>query len=130
VQEAEDEPLGIEPAALAKIAPEDWDDLRVRFARALRIVIADHDVLPCVRAVARGETPERPRAQRTAYLVTRRGDSASCESIDPRGALALAALAEGARFADACGKAGGDDAVQPAVEALAVACARGAVALA
>jgi uncharacterized protein (UPF0276 family) len=129
VQEAEDEPRGVAPEALASLAPEDWDDLRVRFARALRVVIADHDVLPCVRAVARGELPERPRAQRSAYLVTRCGAAAACEPIDSRGALALRALAEGARFADACGKAGGEEAVEAAVGALALACARGCVAV-
>src|SRR5207244_4186722 len=61
VQEAEDDPLGIEPEALAQIAPESWDDLRFQLARSMRIAFAEHDVLPCVRAVARGAVPERPR---------------------------------------------------------------------
>lgn len=127
VQEARDDAPGIPPAALAALAPEVWERARFLFARAHRIVFCSHAVLPAVRAGARGEAPERPRAGRVAYLVTRQAGVAQTDELDRAAAAALASLADGAHFADACEKAGGEPAVEAVVAVLALACARGAV---
>ncbi len=127
VQEAEDDGPSLSADALASLTPEEWEQARFDLSRALRVVFTDHDVLPAVRAVARGESPQRPQAGRIAYLVSRQGGAAVTEALDPQGAAALAALAEGASFAEACAKAGGDGAIEAAIGALGTACARSLV---
>jgi uncharacterized protein (UPF0276 family) len=126
-QEAPDEPPGLAASALAELAPEEWPGARFRFAASLRLVSCSHDVAPAVRAVAVGERPPFPLSAPTAYLVARHDSAVVTETIDTRGAEVLSRMLRGARFADACLAAGGEDRAAPAVLALALACRAGAV---
>ncbi len=127
VQEAPEEAPGVAPRDLLALLPEEWEQVRFRFVAAQRLLRCSHDVLPAVLAVARGESPPRPRRSACAYLVTRRGDVPGTDALDPRGAEILAALAGGATFAAACRRDGGDADVETGMAALALACARGAL---
>ena len=111
VQAAPDEPNALGVEALAALAPDAWDGLRVRFARSLRIVRATHDVLPALEAVARGEDPARPMSGAVAYLVQRGAIGVRTERIDPHEAALLESLHAGDPFAAACRAAArdGDD---------------------
>ena len=86
------------PAALAALAPEDWERVRFAFAPAFRVVRATHDVAPVVEAVAAGEDPARPAAEDVAYLVTRAGAGVRTERLAPREAAVLEALLAGAHL--------------------------------
>ncbi len=126
-QEASDVEARVALAALASLDAAHWEDARFSFAPTLRVVSTAHDVLPAIRAVAQGARPALPPRGATALLITRQDARVHCEAIDPVGALALAALAAGATFAAACRLAGGEHVAPRAAEALALACARGAL---
>ena len=102
VQDAPEAAAPVSPAALAALAPEDWERVRFAFAPAFRIVRATHDVASVVEAVARGEDPARPQPGEVAYLVTRAGEGVRTERLAPREAALLEALLAGERFAAAC----------------------------
>ena len=102
VQDEVDETEPIASAALAALSAQQWEDARFRFVHALRVVRASHDVLPVVEAVARGETPARPKAEVTSYLVSRSADQLHTQRISAREASLFAALVAGRCFAEAC----------------------------
>jgi hypothetical protein len=121
VQDEVDESEPIAPAALASLSAEQWQAARFRFVRALRIVRASHDVLPVVEAVARGETPERPKAEVTWYLVSRSADQLHTQRIHSREAELVSSLVSGRGFAEACEiaqAAGGADLAEIALDAV------------
>ncbi|HEY8121553.1 MAG TPA: DUF692 family multinuclear iron-containing protein [Myxococcota bacterium] len=126
-QEAPDPEARVSLAELGALDAAHWESARFSFAPALRVVGASSDVLPAIRAVASGAAPALPTIGAIAYLVVREGATVHSAAIDPAGALALSALAAGATFAEACARAGGENAAPCAAEALAIACARGAV---
>jgi uncharacterized protein (UPF0276 family) len=125
VQEARDEAPGVAADRLRALSAEDWERARFQLVAACRLVSSSHDVLPAIRAVARGECPPRPPRAASAWLVTRQHGVPCTDPIDPRAAEILAALARGATFADACAADPLD--VERGVAALALACARGAL---
>jgi hypothetical protein len=127
VQEAPDVATQIGPEALAAIDPSAWPAATFELAPACRGLITEYDVLPALRAVASRESPPLARRTRTGFLITRDGGSLLTEPIEPAGALALELLRAGETFANACARAGGDDAAPSAARALALACARGGV---
>jgi hypothetical protein len=92
---------------IAAIPPEHWADTRFAFASALRVVRADHDVLPVVEAVTHGESPERPEPRQVAYLVHRAGDLVHTLRLTPREADLLERLVAGRSLSDACAEAWG-----------------------
>jgi uncharacterized protein (UPF0276 family) len=102
VQDELDEPESLPPESLAALAPEQWDMARFAFARALRVVRASHDVLPVVEAVAKSETPARPKASPTSYLVFRSDGRLRSERIGEREAELAESLFAGASFAETC----------------------------
>ena len=104
-----DAPGTVAPAALAEIAPEQWEAARFELAPALRIVRATADVLPVIEAVERGESPARPAAGPTAYLVCRFGGAVLTERLSPGDADILEALASGKAFGAACGADGDEE---------------------
>jgi uncharacterized protein (UPF0276 family) len=126
-----DEGPAVEGAALAAVAPEQWEDVRLVFVRAQRIVRARHDVLPVIEAVARGENPQRPAAMDGAYLVHRSGDGVRAERLSERQADVLDALVAGRPFGEACRSAGVDteagEMVMECARALITACSLGLV---
>lgn len=130
-QDEVDEAPPLEPAALAALTPEQWEDARFAFVRALRVVRATHDVLPVVEAVARGETPARPKAGVASYLVCRSGDRLQTLPLREREAEILDSLLAGRSFAEACDRAqalDGADLAEVALDAAGVlvrACERG-----
>jgi len=126
-QEAANDSSVVAPEALAALEPEFWEDARFGLSRALRIVRARWDVLPAVRAVAAGDKPALPKRVEAAYLVARTGGEVRTRALDAIGARALAALAHGATFAEACEACGGEAAAAPAARALALVCGLGAL---
>jgi hypothetical protein len=126
-----DEGPGVDGESLAAIAPEEWEDVRLRLVRALRIVRAAHDVLPVVEAVGRGESPARPPAANVAYLVHRSGAEVHTARLGERQAGVIEALVAGETFAAACRRAGIDteegEMVMEAARALITACSLGLV---
>lgn len=122
------------PAALAAIAPDDWDGARFTFRPDLQIVRASHDVLPAVEAAGRGADPPHPERGETAWLVYRAGEKVRSERCDVDEACALDALAAGEPFATACAALAArrsdfaeQKVVAIVVRALAAACERGLV---
>ncbi|HEU4427883.1 MAG TPA: DUF692 family protein, partial [Myxococcota bacterium] len=107
VQEAPDCARGIAAGALAEIPPAAWPETRFSFAPAFRVV-------------------EASRERRT-HLVARVDGKVVSEPLDARGGAALAALARGSSFSQACELVGGEGAVEPAIQALLRACALGVV---
>jgi uncharacterized protein (UPF0276 family) len=103
VQDAPDPEHPVAPAALAALAPEDWERVRFVFAEAFRLLRATHDVAPVVEAAAAGQDPARPVAGPVAYLVSRAGEGVRSERLAPREAAVLEALLAGRSFRDACG---------------------------
>ncbi len=102
VQDELDEAAPLAAEALAALAPEQWDTAVFTFVRALRVVRASHDVLPVVEAVAKSETPARPKAAPTAYLVFRGDGHLHTERVSEREANLLERMVGGAGFAGAC----------------------------
>ncbi len=102
VQDEVDEGPSLAPESLAALAPEQWDSARFEFVRALRVVRASHEVLPVVEAVAKSETPARPKASRTSYLVLRSDGRLRTERIGEREADLTETLLAGASFGEAC----------------------------
>jgi hypothetical protein len=102
VQDAPDAARPVAPAALATLAPDDWERLRIGFAPAFRVLRATHDVAPVIDAVAQGEHPARPAAGATAYLVRREGGGVRTERVAAHEALLLEALIAGRSFGEAC----------------------------
>jgi hypothetical protein len=104
-----------------------------RFVCALRVVRATHEVLPVVEAVARGETPARPKAAITSYLVCRTASGLQTLPIPERDAEILGSLIAGRSFAEACDAAAaleGADLAEIALGAVRVlvhACERGLI---
>jgi hypothetical protein len=126
VQDAPDEARAVTPAELAALAPEDWERVRFRFARAFRLVHAGHDVAPVIEAAAAGRDPARPVAGAVTYLVFRASEGVRTERLAPHEAAALEALLAGASLRDACG---GDAAAAPDVaRRLVAAAAAGSIA--
>jgi hypothetical protein len=86
-----------------------------------------------VEAVARSETPARPKASPASYLVLRSAGRLRSERIGEREAGLVEALLAGASFGEACEAAragGGSDLSEIALEAvrtLVDACRRGLV---
>jgi hypothetical protein len=117
VQDEIDEGEPLAPSALAALTPDAWEHARFGFARALRLVRATHDVLPTVEAVARGETPARPKASPSSYLVLRSGNRLRTEPIPERDADLLGELLAGRDFAEVCT---GDDAEDRTLETVRV----------
>jgi uncharacterized protein (UPF0276 family) len=105
VQDAADASHPVAPAALAALAPDDWEHVRIGFTPAFRVVRASHDVAPVIDAVAKGESPARPAAGAVAYLVRRAGGGVRTERIDPHEALLLETLLAGRSFGAACAAA-------------------------
>jgi uncharacterized protein (UPF0276 family) len=126
-QEAPDDDATLAPEALAALRPEDWEGARFEFSAALRIVVARWEVLSAVRAATASDRLPLPKRADSAYLVTRVGGAVKTDPLEPVGARALAALARGASFRDACEAAGGELAAHAAATALARAAALGAV---
>jgi hypothetical protein len=126
-----DEGPAVDGASLAAVTPEQWEDVRFVFVRALRVVRAAHDVLPVVEAVGRGDRPERPAALEGAYLVHRSGGNVRAERLSARQADVLEALAAGRGFGEACRAAGVDPddgaTVMECARALVTACSLGLV---
>jgi uncharacterized protein (UPF0276 family) len=117
VQDAADASHSVAPAELAALAPEDWERLRFGFAPAFRVLRVTHDVAPVIDAVAKGESPARPAAGATAYLVRREGGGVRTERVAAHEALLLEALLAGRSFGEACEAAvagGAADAAQVA----------------
>jgi len=104
VQDARDAEASVSPEQLAALAPEAWEEARVIFAPAFRVLRVTHDVAPVVEAVAEGKDPERPEAGDVAYLIYRAGAGVRTERIAPREAALLEALLAGASFGAACGE--------------------------
>ncbi|MEX2205031.1 MAG: DUF692 family multinuclear iron-containing protein [Myxococcota bacterium] len=102
VQDELDEAESLAPESLAALAPEQWDSARFVFVRALRVVRASHDVLPVVEAVAKSETPARPKASPTSYRVFRSDGRLRSERISEREADLAERLLAGASFGEAC----------------------------
>jgi len=102
VQDEVDEAEPLPPQTLAGLTPEQWEDARFAFVRALRVVRASHDVLPVVESVARGENPARPKAEVSAYLVSRSAGRLHTQRIRSREAALFSSLIAGRSFADAC----------------------------
>ncbi len=102
VQDEVDDVDALAAESLAALTPEQWDSARFGFARALRVVRASHDVLPVVDAVAKSETPARPKASPTAYLVFRSGGRLRTERISALEAELAERLLAGATFAETC----------------------------
>lgn len=133
VQDELDEAASLAPESLAALTPEQWDEARFVFAHALRIVRASHDVLPVIEAVTKSETPARPKASPTSYLVFRSEGRLRTERLGEREAELAERLLAGASFGDACGAVhaleGSDLAVIAVVAArlLVDACRRGLV---
>jgi uncharacterized protein (UPF0276 family) len=117
VQDGPDPQATVTPAALAEIAPEQWERARFDLVPAMRIVRATADVLPVIEAVERGDSPTRPVPGPVGYLVYRAGSALRTDRIDPREAVVLEALAAGRPFGDACGAAGDTDADEPTLAA-------------
>jgi hypothetical protein len=111
VQDAPDSKRCVTPAALAALAPEDWERASFAFSEAYRVVRATHDVAPVVEAVAAGEDPARPATGDVAYLVSRAGDGVRTERLAAREAAVLEALLAGESLREACG---GDEAAAEA----------------
>jgi len=107
VQEAPDCAPGIAAGALAEVPAAAWPDVRVSFVPALRIVECSAERRTCVVARVEGKVVSEP--------------------LEVIGGAALAALARGARFSDACELAGGESAVEPTIRALLRLCSIGAV---
>ena len=103
VQDAPDPASAVAPAELAALEPEAWERVRFRFAPALRVLRATHDVAPVVEAVASGKDPVRPEAGEVAYLLLRVGAGVRTERLEPHAAAVLEALLAGASFRAACG---------------------------
>jgi uncharacterized protein (UPF0276 family) len=117
VQDAPDAARPVAPAELAALDPDEWERLRFDFAPAFRVLRATHDVAPVIDAVANGESPARPAAGATAYLVRRAGGGVRTERIAAHEALLLEALLAGRSLGEACEAAvsgGGADAAQVA----------------
>ncbi len=133
VQDEVDETDPIAPAALVSLSANQWQDARFVFVRALRIVRTSHDVLPVVEAVTRGETPERPKAEATSYLVSRSADRLHTHRISGRETELLSSLVAGRSFAESCEAAqsmDGSDLAEIALDAvrlLVSACERGLI---
>jgi hypothetical protein len=129
VQDEIDEPAPLAPEALTSLSHAMWEVARFAFVRALRLVHATHDVLPTVVAVARGETPERPKAVPTAFLITRKANRLQSERIPVSDAALLASFIDGRGLAEACelerARAGGKLKVLDAVRVLVDATRRG-----
>jgi uncharacterized protein (UPF0276 family) len=124
VQEAPDEEPRVDADVLRALSAQDWERVRFEFVSASRVVRASHDVLPAIRAAARGTSPPRPRRAASAWLVTRPHGVACTDRIEARAAEILDALVRGLRFADACGS---EADVTIGIAALGLACARGAL---
>jgi len=101
-QDAADPETAVAPAELAAIDAADWERARLVFAPCVRVVRTTHDVAPVVRAVGRGELPDRPPAAEQAYLVTRRGGGVCTDPLAPDDAAMLEALLAGRAFGEAC----------------------------
>ena len=133
VQDEVDEAPALAPESLAALRPEQWNAARFVFVRALRVVRASHDVFPVVAAVARSETPARPKAAPTFYLVFRSDGRVRTERISAREAEVTQALLAGASFGEACDAAharDGSDLAAIGLEAVRIlveACRRGLV---
>jgi len=120
VQDAPDAERFVAAEALAGLAPGAWEELRVAFAPAYRVVRAGHDVAAVIEAVARGEVPARPAPGALAWLVRRAGDGVSTERLAAHEAALLEALCAGRSFGAACAAAlatGGADAARVAADA-------------
>jgi hypothetical protein len=102
VQDAPEAEPGITPAALAALAPEDWENVRFTFAPSYRVLRATHDIAPVIAAVAAGQPPARPPAADIAYLVSRAGAGVRTETLHDEEATLLEALMSGTPFAAAC----------------------------
>jgi hypothetical protein len=126
-----DEGPAVDGARLATVTPEQWEEVRFRLVRALRVVRAAHDVWPVVEAVDRGEAPQRPARLDGAYLVHRSGGRVRAERLTSRQADVLDALAAGRAFGEACRSAGVDtedgQEVMECARALVTACSLGLV---
>jgi hypothetical protein len=133
VQDEVDEAGSFATDSLAALTPEQWDSARFAFARALRVVRASHDVLPVVDAVAKSETPARPKASPTSYLVFRSEGQLHTEQIGALEAELAERLLAGARFGNACDEvrtrdgSSLDEVAVVAVALLVDACRRGLV---
>ena len=103
VQDAPDAESVVAPEQLAAIEPDAWAAAHIRFAPALRLVRATHDVAPVIEAVAEGRDPERPAPGEVAYRVARAGIGVRTERLTSQEAALLEALLAGASFAAACG---------------------------
>ncbi|MGH7288411.1 MAG: MNIO family bufferin maturase, partial [Myxococcota bacterium] len=101
VQDAPDAESIVGPEQLAAIDPEAWPGVRIRFAPALRLVRARHDVAPVIEAVAEGRDPERPVPGEVAYRVARAGIGVRTERLTSQEAVLFEALLAGASFAAA-----------------------------
>jgi hypothetical protein len=103
VQDAPDAERSLAPAALAALAPADWERVRFAFADAFRLLRATHDVAAVVEAVAAGKDPARPAAEPVAYLISRAGEGVRTERLALREADVIDALLAGRSFREACG---------------------------
>ncbi len=104
VQDAADAESVVGPEQLAAIDPDAWPAARIRFAPALRLVRATHDVANVIEAVAEGRDPERPVCGEVAYRVVRAGIGVRTERLTSQEAALFEALLAGASFAAACGE--------------------------
>jgi hypothetical protein len=102
VQDAADCERTLAAADLAALDPDAWERATVWFVPSLRVVRATHDVAPVVRAAARGEALERPRAADVVYLVTRSGGAVETRPLAVGDGALAAVLGAGGTFADAC----------------------------
>lgn len=131
VIDAIDDDPPIDGASLAAVTPEQWENVRFTFVRALRVVRTTHDVLPAVEAVDRGERPARPEQLAGAYLVHRAGADVRAERLSSRQADVVEGLAAGLNFGEACRAAGVDteegEGVMECARALVTACSLGLV---
>jgi hypothetical protein len=103
VQDAPDAERSVAPAALAALAPADWERVRFAFTKAFRLLRTTHAVAAVVEAVAAGKDPARPAAEPVAYLVSRAGEGMRTERLALREADVIEALLAGRSFREACG---------------------------
>jgi uncharacterized protein (UPF0276 family) len=104
-------------AALRDIPQEAWESVRFCLIGPLRLILAGCDAGGVIDAVARGETPEKPSAQETRFLVYRVDDEIRRETVEPAEFAALSAMERGESFGEICTRlAGGQEPSQATVE--------------
>ena len=122
VQDEIDEGPALAPEALAALSPEQWEDARFTFVRALRIVRATHDVLSGGRSGrARRSAGAAEGGEQRLARVSQRRRAAHAADRRARGGPLRATCSPGLRFAEVCDE---DDALA-CVRALVEACQRG-----